>query len=731
MKKIMNKKLLTSVFILLTFLGSVAAAPAAVILQDQDNTYTFQDLGILSDDDSFKGINSVKEYGFQWPSTWNPQGSSTLTLLFSHAKALSDKSSIAVEVNGTRISSIELTSTNSDAGELKVEIPGGLIVDGYNRLRLVLYLGYEGFDCMNLDDDLLWFTVHSSSSFIFQYQVKDADPVLNEFPLPFVSNSGILNNSVTFILPIEPTSAEVNAAALLSAKLGQFASWRTVDINFASEADVQVDSSNIKGNIILVGRADHLSLLNGLQAPWILEDGKLKEKNGNTYPDNTGVLWSGQFYADAKKAILVVTGDTDAAVVEAAKALTRDSILEQLPDNLALVNQVPESVSTQETFTSTFTLEKYEYSDVTAWGTSEQSTSYSLPFATSWKVIDDVSMRLHFAHANLNNLEESYVTVEVNGTPAGTVSLTSENANDAWVDLVLPARLFDFGDNSITILSNINLPDAYLDSRYDCLDDNTTAAWLVVYADTEFTVPLGPSTDVLSINEFPYAFIGSSDLSDFAMILPDQSNTTINELVIRLSEFLGHYLNGEGIGLHVYTPAELTALSEKPTHLMLLGTPTQNSEVAKLNDRLPQPFEAGTNNPVAQADIVQTNTNNADIGYLEALIDTAGNPVLIATGTTDQGITWAVDALMDTSNIKNLYGDLALTRAEGSISSAMIQDTQKLIPASNEAPIQPQEEKNDLALWIGVIFAVVTVGVLIGKVVDEKVKKNKARKHVG
>ena len=144
---------------------------------------------------------------------------------------------------------------------------------------------------------------------------------------------------------------------------------------------------------------------------------------------------------------------------------------------------------------------------------------------------------------------------------------------------------------------------------------------------------------------------------------------------------------------------------------------------------MPQPFEAGTNNPIAQADIVQTNTTNADIGYLEALLSTDGHPILVATGTTDKGIEWAVDALMDTTNIKNLYGDLALTRAEGSISSAMIQDTNKLIPASEEVPIEPQKQENNLALWIGIVFAVITFGVVVGKVLDEIVK-NRSRKHV-
>ena len=728
MGKKIAEKIIKSIFILMLFFGGIAAVPV-IDVQEQGGNYTFEDLGILLSDDSFKGINTVKEYGFQWPSVWQPQGNSTLNLKFSHAKALSENSSVAVEINGIRVSSIELIGANSDGGELSVDIPGDLWIDGYNRLSLVLYLGYEGFDCLNLDDDLLWFTVHKDSSFTFQYVQKDASPKLNEFPLPFVSNSGIFENTVTFILPDIPTSAEVNAAALVGAKLGQFASWRTVNLNFASETEVLSDPGKAKGNIILVGRTDKLTLLDDLQAPWIWENGVLKETNGSAYPENTGVIWSGKFYANSKQSVLVVTGDTDSAVIEAAKTLTRDSILEQLPDTLALINKVPDSVSTQQTFTSVFTLEKYEYVDTTAWGTTEQTISYSLPFATSWKVIDDIKLRLHFAHSDTANREESYLTVEVNGTPAGTVSLSSENAEDAWADLVLPARLFDFGSNSISIVSNIHLPDSYRDSRFDCLDDDSTAAWVVVYADTELTVPLGPSSDVLSINEFPYAFIGNSDLSDFGMVLPDVSDAAINKLVIRLSEFLGHYLNSEGIGLKVYTPAELAAASEKPAYLMLLGTPTWNSEIAKLNDRLPQPFEEGMNIPIAQPGVIQTNTSNADIGYLQALIGSEGYPILVATGTTDRGIEWAVDALMDTTNIKNLYGDLALTRAEGSISSAMIQNTSELVPASDEEPIAPQEEESNLALWIGIVFAVVTFGVVIGKITDEIIK-NRARKHV-
>ncbi len=485
----------------------------------------------------------------------------------------------------------------------------------------------------------------------------------------------------------------------------------------------------MKGNIILVGRVDQLSLLNDLGAPWDVENGQLMDVHGNPYPENIGVLWSGQFLDNPTQSVLVVTGDTDNAVIEAAKALTRDSIIEQLPGNLALINQVPDSVSTQETFTSTFTLEKYRYTDITAWGTSEQTIIYSLPFANSWKVIGDVNLRLHFSHSSFNELNESYITVQVNGTPAGTIQLTTENADDTWEELVIPARLFDFGDNLITVVSNINLPLDNLDARYACLDDNSTVAWIVVYADTEMTVPLGPSTDVLSINEFPYAFIGSSDLSDFGIILPDQPNKLINEMVIQLSEYLGHYINSDGIALRIYTPKELANATEKPTHLILIGKPTQNSEITKYNDRLPQPFENGTNNPVPLNSIVQVNPNYDDIGYLEALIDTDGNPMLIATGTSDEGIGWAIDGLMDSTNIQNLYGDLALTRAKGSISSAMIQNTVDLVPVVDEIPVVATEEKNNLSQWIGIGVASGTLVVVTAKIVDELLKKSKLRKH--
>ncbi len=153
----------------------------------------------------------------------------------------------------------------------------------------------------------------------------------------------------------------------------------------------------------------------------------------------------------------MVTGNTDAALLKAATALTMDSVITQLPDALAVLNQVPASVSSQATYVSTFTLADYQYLDTTSWGTTEQRIAYTLPLATSWKVTSDVTMRLHFAHSDFGELEESYITVLMNGTPTDTIQLTTVNAEDAWQDVVIPARLFDYGDNVLTVVSNMNL----------------------------------------------------------------------------------------------------------------------------------------------------------------------------------------------------------------------------------------------------------------------------------
>jgi hypothetical protein len=728
MSKKTGRKIWNSLSIILAFLIIFAGVPQSKV-QEQSSTFTFEDLGILLSDDSFKGINAVHEYGFVYPSTWEPQAGSMLNLKFSHAQALSDKSSFVVNFNGSQIASVELNAENSDHGELSVQIPRELWVEGYNRIQLVFYLGFEGFDCMNLDDDLLWFTVHTTSSFDLVYQDKIAAPVLNEFPVPFVLDSGIVENEVTFVLPDSPTSVETNAAALVSAKLGQSASWRTLNIAFASQSDAGSNPAALKGNVILVGRASHLALLSELSAPWKIVDGILQDANGNPYSDEAGILWTGQFRDNQYQSVLVVTGNTDAALLKAATALTMDSVITQLPDALAVLNQVPASVSSQATYVSTFTLADYQYLDTTSWGTTEQRIAYTLPLATSWKVTSDVTMRLHFAHSDFGELEESYITVLMNGTPTDTIQLTTDNAEDAWQDVVIPARLFDYGDNVLTVVSNMNLPDGYRDARYDCLDVDPTSSWIVVFADTELNVPLGPSSDVLSINEFPYAFIGNSDMSDFGFILPDDPNRMVDEMVIRLSGFLGHYLNGEGIGLQVYTPSEYDKVAEKPTHLFMIGQPTKNSKIAELNKQLPQPFEEGTNNPTALNDVVQVDPNFADIGYLEALLDSDGNPMLIATGTSDKGIGWAVDALMDTTNIKNLYGDLALTRAENSISSAMIQNTADLVPKVEESPEVQQQKADTLPIWVGIGFGALAVILLVIKIVEELLKNRKPRKH--
>ena len=729
MLKKIGRKILSSLLILITLLLGIGSAPQTEI-GEQSKTITFEELGFL-EDDTFKGINAVREYGILLPVIWEPEDDSKITLWFSHAKALTNQSSFAIEFNGIRLSSIELTSINDDHGKITVEIPKETWEEGYNRLRLVFYLGFEDFDCLNLDDELLWFTIHNTSNYQLKYRLKELSPELNAFPAPFIAQTGIIENNITIILPDIPTSAEVNAASLISATLGQLASWRTLNLTFASQSDALKEPEKIEGNVSLIVRIESLPLLKELNAPWkenTKDKGSLLGENGDPYPQNTSILWAGQFFDNPYQALLVVTGDTDQSVLQAARALSQGSIVEQLPGSLALINQVPDSVSTHEDFTSTFTLEKYHYQDITTWGTSEQQTSYSLPFATSWKVIDDATLRLHFSHSSFGEFDESFITVLVNGTPAGTIPLTEENTEDAWKEIIIPWRLFAFGENLITITSNINLPDEYRDARYDCLDDDPTAAWLVVFADSEMTVPLGPSTDMLTLNNFPYAFIGSSDLSDFGIIIPEKSNKLLTEMVIRLSENLGHYINGEGIDLRVYTPQELATAEERPAYLMLIGRPTDNSEIAELNDKMPQPFKEGTNIPVALNNIVQVNPSNGDIGYLQSLNNEDGKPVLIATGTSNQGIVWAIDALMDSASIENLFGDLALTRAKGSISSALVQDKEELIPVVEEVAIEPVLEKNNLSLWIGIGFAFVTFVLVSIKIIEETIKTRKLRK---
>ena len=247
---------------------------------------TLVDLGYLKDD-TVQGVQSQRNYTINWPKSWLPVQGNQVTIDFSHSDALKRYSSMAVDWNGTRLGSVLLGLGNADRGSITLEIPEDQIQPGYNLLTLQFYMGINDDVCEDPDNPATWATVHSTTSFKFAYELQSPVAELGIYPMPVLETGSLAQNNLTYVLPDQPSVAELNSLAAVSAKLGQLTAWQmTYDVISASQAAAQP----VLGDVMWIARADRLPLLGSGNIP-VYRDGGFVDQQGQALPETSGIIW--------------------------------------------------------------------------------------------------------------------------------------------------------------------------------------------------------------------------------------------------------------------------------------------------------------------------------------------------------------------------------------------------------------------------------------------------------
>jgi hypothetical protein len=271
--------------------------------------------------------------------------------------------------------------------------------------------------------------------------------------------------------------------------------------------------------------------------------------------------------------------------------------------------------------------------------------------------------------------------------------LTAENAENGYITHKIPARLFRLGSNTLTIMTDSQLPYDPQDEFF-CNKDHYNDAWVTVYSDSTLTLPDGPTSLVLNLKNFPAGFSGAGNLSDFAFIVPDSSDWSTAQAVAWISASLGRYSTSTEFSPNIIQASENSIDNATPNQI-LIGEPSKNPAIYQLNDILPMPFVEGKNtlqNPEKIAQIMSP-TGSGSLGYIQSALTTSGQPRLVVTGNSTEGVMWAAKALYDQVTREQLKGDFAVLDSPRSVYAASIaKETVASIentPAPNdESPIQ-------------------------------------------
>jgi hypothetical protein len=363
------------------------------------------------------------------------------------------------------------------------------------------------------------------------------------------------------------------------------------------------------------------------------------------------------------RAILILTGLTDEAVRKASQAMSSETRFPGMSGPVALVQDTlppSEFNSTTSTAVEKATLADLGYQDEIVRG-EEGQIDYIFDVPSGWRLTNEAAIDLYFSHSQLTN-ENSALTVLVNKTPLVTVALNEETSRDGHVHVSLADANIRSGQNN-----RLSIQVAMVTSGGGCnTPDAKEAFWLRVKKNSVIFLAHNENPQLtFDLDNLPYPFNLRRDLMNVLLALPSAPTVNEVETALRLAARLGSFVTGKTILPVGVIGGDLPTESLPNYHIIAIGRPSRNPLIQQVNSELPQPFLAGTDEIEQRLDdVILRLPPGVSLGYLQ-LFPSPWNEqraFLAITGTTDEGVQWAIQTM--SGRLSGKGGNLALIKAD-------------------------------------------------------------------
>jgi len=620
---------------------------------------------------------------------------------------------LTVKFNRQTVAILPLTSIGTT--EQTVDIPAYLFVSPRTDGRMELKFELDSGDfCMSNQQTNV--VIHQSTRLTFSYEQVQPDTDLIAFPYPIYQDT-IYPDFALVVVPDNPTSTEIQAALSVAAGFGNL-TYSTVDLDLTMLSQL-TDEQKTNEHLILVGQAASLPLLEELTLPLPVSNGSF-QLTGNS---DDGVVEMANSPWNISKVALVISGNTEAAVLKAAQAVSTGLLQSNSAPNLAIINTVRETPN-QSALVIDRTLADLGNDVEVFSGRGVSSVEYGFYVPVGSVISSDAFFELAYGHSALLSMETSGIVVTLNGQPIGSVPFNDLTAAEAinTVRFSLPQTLALPGANRIGV--RVSLEPLAICSN-PTLEGLYANIWPQSRLSIPFTsVPLG-IVSRLDLSNYPAPLSFDATMSGIAFVLQqDDLNTWKNAL--QVAKYLGDRSNGPISMPKVFLDGEFTDTDLVNYNLIVMGTPSQMSVMDNLNSVLPVPFEIGTDqvsNTYSQV-VYRINIDTPQ-GYIELLPSPWNSEkiVLTALGNTSDGVTWAGSALGDSPLRGQLAGNFAVinytqvkttdTRLGQVVAGNNIEPAIQLPVVQQPLPFQIDESPSQLDQPNWILPALITIGVLI------------------
>jgi len=435
----------TATFLLLLLAAALPASAETIRLRLQDLTALKKlELRCVSDE---------KEISVPVPERWTVRRMELHLRYTVSTNLIPESSQLVVKVAGTPVAQARLNPLAPEV-KLGIDIPPGLLQPGYNSLSFHVAQHFSKNQCESPCAPDLWTNVSLRDSWVeMDYEWKDVPMQLSALS-SFVFDPRLMPAGEVHIVTEDDSARSATIAGIVASGIARRFDYRPVSFTVSRKLRPGIDN-------VVIGKRPFASGMLGQSAPLKAVRGGLLRMAPMSAADGA---------PDPKRALLVVTGETDEAVKLAAITFTNISFrfpgsqeLEAFGFTIPEVRQYSgrETIATDQVYElNTLNFPTQSFVGVNP---GARSITFRLPPDFHIRPNQYAKLSLNFSYgAGLKN--DSSFSILVNGRGVRAVALDSPSGN--FIDgykLDIPTYVFRPGTNTIEFAANLHAPGQVCD----------------------------------------------------------------------------------------------------------------------------------------------------------------------------------------------------------------------------------------------------------------------------
>jgi hypothetical protein len=501
-------------------------------------------------------------------------------------------------------------------------------------------------------------TIHEDSSINLQFTTGQAYLDLANFPVQIVGDS-FLPETLPIIIPDDYSESDLSAAANVSVAIGRKVNTGNIKLKVLKASEVKLQSL-VNSNAILIGQTNKNSLIKSLYDRGLLptklnlQGLTIDPVTGLPAAPEDGVLQLVRSDIKDNYTFLIITGNSDKAIERAVKALINPPI--GMRGTLSIIRVDP-TLSVQPAIddaVDSYFFSQLRFQKTKFYGLEESSAYLSIYVPRTWKIEDPVELYINYDHSANLNLKASALSVELNGNPVGAIPL---DMTPGEKQIAIPIRSYDLQPGMLNTFRFIGI----LNSELVCTGYDPTAFWVSINDTSVIRIPHRILTTADNLPPFIHPIFYLTNSPNIFISLPPDPKADELEAMADLLLQLGRQMSLPTYYYTVSVNPNIDPTTQITSNAIIIGKPTRNPLLGKINDQLPQPFVPGEDNLTIKQKLGSYRVlQDRGLGLVQVM-PVPWNPlngITVVTGTNDDGFIIAAKKLPDPNYLYDFMGDL-------------------------------------------------------------------------